>query len=310
MSETLCYFQSGIGNLILATPAMQAMAALDPSGKIDILLNPGYQKDSRFGAIREIFEYAPFVRQTVYFGEQNGNYRRFFVPVQSETSAAGHWANRKTPVKGAWPGSRWAIDPTHEIEVNMKYARHHGYKGPTPKPFAPVADWPVLSGPRPWIGICNSSFGTLVWEKKRWEWFPELAAGLLSEYGGTMFGVGGRGDLAEVPGIANFSGRTSIAETGKILSQLDLFVTTDTGCMHIADALDVPLISLFGPTITNKNAPVGKRSYFMKSAILCAPCQYTARFSTCRNYLCMRLITPDDVAETIRELKLLTVESG
>ena len=310
MTETICYFQSGIGNLILATPAFRALASMDPSGQVDILLDPNFKKDSRYGAAREIFEMAPFVREIVMYGGQNGQYRHYFVPVQSETSHAGHHVSRKSPRAGMWPGSRWNTEKKHEIEVNMGFARLHGYKGETPKPFAPVGDWPILSGPRPWIGICNSSFGTVIWEKKRWEWFPEFARMVRDEYGGTVFGVGGPGDLTEVLGIVNFSGKTSISETGKVLSQLDLFVTTDTGCMHIADALDVPLIALFGPTLTHKNAPVGKRSWFLKSEILCAPCQYESRFQTCRKYLCMSLIKPEDVIEEIRELKLLNARGG
>jgi len=304
-SETLCYFQSGIGNLILATPAFKALASLDPSGKVDVLLDPRFQRDSRYRAITEILGLAPFVGEVVLFGGQNGHYKRYFVPIQSETSNAGHHVCRKSPRKGAWPGARWRIDGLHEIEVNMTFVRAYGYKGPLPKPFAPVAVKPILSGPRPWIGLCNSSFGSVVWEKKRWEWFPEMAQVARREWGGTIFGVGGKGDLSEVPGIENFSGKTSISETGKILSQLDLFITTDTGCMHIADALGVPLIALFGPTMTSKNAPVGRHGHYLRSELICSPCQYTARFATCREYRCLRSIEPRDVVNAVRELKLL-----
>jgi ADP-heptose:LPS heptosyltransferase len=303
VSKTVCYFQSGIGNLVMATPALRAMASLDGSGKIHVLLDQKYRKDHRYGAVREMLENMPFVGRVLMFGEQNGSYERHFVPVQSEVSPGGHWVNKRTPKGDRWPGARWGAEDVHEIEANMRYVRHHGYRGEIPKQYVPVADWPVLSGPRPWIGLCNASFGSRVWEKKRWEWFPELKADLEGRFGGSCFGVGGPGDLAEVSfPFANFSGKTSITETAKVISQLDLFVTTDTGCMHIGDALEVPMIALFGATLTSKNAPVGRRSWFISSTLACAPCQYGMGFNTCIDYQCMRQIRPGKVVEAAEML--------
>jgi hypothetical protein len=305
MSETICYFQSGIGNLILATPAMQAMASLDATGMVDVLLDSGYRKDSRHSAIREIMISLPFVREVVIFGGQNGHYRRFFLPVQSETSPAGHWVKDRTPHRHTWAGGKWHAKGEHEIEANMRLATLHGYGGPTPRQFCPVADGPILSGPRPWIGICNASFGAKVWHKKRWPHFARLARIAKERFGGTVFGVGGGGELEDVSGIENMAGRLPITASAKLISQLDLFVTTDTGCMHMADALGISLIALFGPTLTSKNAPVSGKSWFLQSNLACAPCQYQANFQVCQRAMCMEMILPEDVIAAIGELKIL-----
>lgn len=56
-----------------------------------------------------------------------------------------------------------------------------------------------------------------------------------------------------------------IKKLGAILSLVDLYITNDTGAMHIAGFSDAKMISLFGPTDPNQWAPMGKNSLFIKS---------------------------------------------
>jgi len=56
-----------------------------------------------------------------------------------------------------------------------------------------------------------------------------------------------------------------IKKLGPILSLIDLYITNDTGSMHIADFSDAKMISLFGPTNPNEWAPTGENKYFIKS---------------------------------------------
>lgn len=303
MTQTVAYFKSGIGNLIVATPAFQALASMDPSGKIDVCLAANW-KDSREAAIRDLLAGSPFVDQIVtYPGSMNGKYRAFFIPVQSESSEAGSYIQARTRFnREKWPGANWTITKEHEIEANMRHVRALGYKGATPPLFVPVADDPVLSLPRPIVGLCNGAFGSPMWDKKHWPYFRQLAETLRLYFGGSVIGVGGPGELAGVPLDADYGGKLTMTQTAKVISQVDLFVSTDTGCMHAADALGVPTIALFGATLTSKNAPVGKRSKMIVSKEQCAPCQYSNLFHSCTVYRCMESILVGDVMREARRV--------
>lgn len=301
MSDTVAYFKSGIGNYVLATPSFQALAQMDESKKIDICLAKEYKKDSRYGAVKEMAIHSPFVNQIVEW-PSNG-YKTWFIPVQSETSHVGHFIQKRTKHhKHTWPGAAWRRNGTHEIMGNFSIVRALGWRGGIPKPYIPVANKPVLSLPRPVFAICNSSFGTEVWRKKRWTHFPVLIDMLRKRWGGSVIGVGGPRDLDELSLDQNFCGKTSIMETAFVLQQADAFITTDTGCMHIASYLDKITVALFGSTLTTKNAPLGSRSVALRSGAPCAPCQYESRFFTCRYYVCMDSILPEDVIETLEKM--------
>jgi heptosyltransferase-2 len=56
-----------------------------------------------------------------------------------------------------------------------------------------------------------------------------------------------------------------VKKLGAILSLIDLYITNDTGSMHIAGFADAKMISLFGPTNPNEWAPTGENKYFIKS---------------------------------------------
>lgn len=68
------------------------------------------------------------------------------------------------------------------------------------------------------------------------------------------------------------TGRTSIRELMAILAQCDLLLTNDTGPMHVAAALDVPLVSLFGPTDPVATAAYGLPGTIVRHPVDCSPC--------------------------------------
>ena len=65
---------------------------------------------------------------------------------------------------------------------------------------------------------------------------------------------------AGLPGpILDLAGRLTLRQTIAILSRCRLFIGNDSGLMHIAAALAVPLVAVFGPTEPGKTAPLGRR---------------------------------------------------
>lgn len=87
-------------------------------------------------------------------------------------------------------------------------------------------------------------------------------------------------------------GRDSPALLPALLSQFDAIVSGDTGVAHLAAALGVPVVTLFGPTDPALSAPRGEVT-IVRHAVPCAPCSYRA----CPiDHGCMRGIDPEEVA--------------
>jgi heptosyltransferase-2 len=92
--------------------------------------------------------------------------------------------------------------------------------------------------------------------------------------------VGARGEEALGRAVADrmrhpalvFSGGTTIRELMAIIRRCGLFLTNDTGPMHIAAAFQVPLVAVFGPTDVRTTAPFGEGHALVRHAVECAPC--------------------------------------
>ena len=97
----------------------------------------------------------------------------------------------------------------------------------------------------------------------------------------------------------DFTGRASLGRTAALLSRCDAMVSSDSGPMHIADAMDVPIVALFSthnyPTIWR---PVNGKSVVIYHEIDCGPCWLAACPVGNR---CMRNITPQEVFEALAQ---------
>jgi ADP-heptose:LPS heptosyltransferase len=77
----------------------------------------------------------------------------------------------------------------------------------------------------------------------------------------------------------------SIAEIAALISLSDLFISNDTGIMHVAGTTDTPLISLFGPTNPFNWAPCGKDKIFIRKSDLIDDIQTDDVFKICQTFL-------------------------
>ena len=72
-----------------------------------------------------------------------------------------------------------------------------------------------------------------------------------------------------------------------------MFITNDSGPMHIAASYDVPIIAMFGPTDSKETRPWSDNAIILDKQISCAPCK--KRECPLGHHNCMKLITPDEV---------------
>lgn len=164
------------------------------------------------------------------------------------------------------------------------------------------------------IGIASgAAFGS----SKMWslESFARVGAHFLSlGYEVVLFGSGREAEnnakitefisqiLGNPPaGLLDLSDQTTIPKLCQEIAKLDAFLSNDSGPMHIAAALRVPLVALFGPTHPTYCLPYrAKPAEIINLHLSCSPCQ--KRVCPLKHHNCMRGIDPEIVIESIKKV--------
>jgi len=106
--------------------------------------------------------------------------------------------------------------------------------------------------------------------------------------------------VASKAGALIAAGETSVGELLALLSLCDGFAGNDSGSMHVAGALGIPTVGLYGSTNPERTGPLGPKTTVLYHRIECSPClQRTCRFG---HYNCLRQIAAEEVAQALHEL--------
>lgn len=161
----------------------------------------------------------------------------------------------------------------------------------------------------PAIGV---SPGAAYGNAKRWlpERFAEVAIRMARERSAAVFLFGSKDEreLAEqvkalivAAGVTvhNFAGQTSLSGFIEYAANCSLFLTNDSGAMHIASALGIPTVTVFGATDDTATGPTGPLARVIREQVECSPCL----LRECPiDHRCMTAVTADRVAATAAEL--------
>lgn len=161
----------------------------------------------------------------------------------------------------------------------------------------------------PWAQEIGRRYIALIlgssWDSK--DWPEEGYAGLLSLVEGetvvllgdkTKADMGAR--LEKSPSksrVFNMAGKTNLAELVALVQGARACIGPDSGPGHIAGAVGVPHITLFGPTPMLRNAPRGSEHLAISARVACSPCK--RRVCPGLGKVCMRLITPEAVLDRL-----------
>ena len=150
---------------------------------------------------------------------------------------------------------------------------------------------------------------------KRWypEEFAKVASELSDQYDIVIFGGPDEQDIAldiekllikkDVKNYKNLAGKTTIPELINHISNLDLFITGDSGPMHVAAAFEVPTVAIFGPTKDNETSQwMNEKSLIVKKNLDCQPCM--KRTCPLGHHDCMNLIKAIDVSKAVDSINL------
>lgn len=106
--------------------------------------------------------------------------------------------------------------------------------------------------------------------------------------------------LADVLGQADLTNTADIRGSAAILGACSALVTGDSGPMHLATAVDTPVVALFGPTTEHWGFfPSGERDVVLQQNMDCRPCSLHGGTGCHRNIECLRVVTPRKLLEAL-----------
>lgn len=325
-----------LGDAALTLPLLRALKERLPGSKVTVWARPACAdmfhgnpwidevwSDAKAGGLFGVFKAGRRIAQ--------GRFDLALVPHRSFRSALAVWLSGVperigfSSSAGAWMFTRvvpfaWGM---HDLERNLSLllpvvggAEHSvdpQYLKASPQAAASIEQrLGSLGGPLggPLVGLHPGS----VWATKRWpvERFASLGRRLAAERGARIVLVGGSQDkdlasqvaTACGPAAIDLTGATTLPELIALMPRLSLFVTNDSGPMHIATASGVPTVAIFGPTTRELGFfPYGPDNRVLEVDLDCRPCGlHGSHVCPHGHFLCMKLISVDRALEACIEL--------
>ncbi|MGO9093908.1 MAG: lipopolysaccharide heptosyltransferase II [Bryobacteraceae bacterium] len=335
-SNILVRATNWVGDAVLSLPALRAIRERNPQAHLAILARPWvaglYARepfcDEHIAAPRSIAARLGLARAL--------RQRRFdaaiLLPNSFEAALIARLAGipqrigyrrdgRGFLLTAAIPPPRPSEIPRHESFYYLELLRRAGILPELP-PAAPILlygseearrigqeRFQALGFPLPVIGISPGAENS-----RAKQWLPERfveAATLLAaslQAGVVLFGSPKEQALCRLLAaqirkngcrVLNLAGETTLAQFVELAAACRLFLANDSGAMHVASALGVPTLAVFGPTDWIATAPAGPHFRILRQPVDCSPCQ----FRDCPiDHRCMTGVTAQQVAQAALEL--------
>jgi ADP-heptose:LPS heptosyltransferase len=296
--KVLMILGGGIGNIVQATPAIQAIAS--EKWIVDLKLECNSSKD-----IYEIFN-LPCVRNII-----KGEVTEEYTYQLNGPFTSGKKYNCQKTIR---PNMNYAQHiPEAKIYFSMAIQMGITAKLPDAKIIVPSSGYDPPKGS---VAIYPGSKHN--WAMKRWDKYDELA----KEFKhvvlvGTKKDITSHGDPTWIKNpwkwpknVETYQG--TLAEQAYTISKCDIFIGNDGGLGHVAAATGIPTFILFGPSSNIKNKPFTKHSYVIAMDLECRPCQFVklngksifdGGKSNCPHEMkCMKDMSVDYVLKRIKEI--------
>jgi heptosyltransferase-2 len=322
---------SWIGDMVLAQPLLKLLHARHAGLALDVLAPRWtFPLLARMPEVRRRIE-SPFAHGDLRLGERRrlgrelaaeGYDRAIVLPNTFKSALVPFFAG--IPTRTGYIGElrHWLLNDARKLDkerlpqLAQRYARlalprGEELKGPLPSPGLRVDDAARravldrlgLDRNRPVAALCpGAEFGPA----KRWpaRYFGELAQGLAA-HGCAVWLIGSQKDReigAEIERTAggacrNLCGDTTLEEAIDLLASCALVVSNDSGLMHIAAAVDRPLVALYGSSSPAYTPPLSSGARILKLDLPCSPC--FQRECPLGHFNCMMQLVPDQVLAAI-----------
>ncbi|MDE3058566.1 MAG: glycosyltransferase family 9 protein [Bacteroidota bacterium] len=292
-----------IGDVLLSTPAIYNMRQAYPNATIDFLTeefaadvvrgNPwvndvitfSKKRDSSFGLLRTVRSRRYDLVIDLFCNPRSA----LVTKISGARTRAGYPFRGRRYAYNSYVSPR--SDDVHNVEFNLDALRRLDIPIVSSQPFFPIDDRSkIFAGD--WLKKENLTGKTIValnpsgsWETKRWglQHFADFGDRVAEKYDAEIVLVWGpdeEGDAATIqmrmkhrPHIIP---RTSLKQLGAILQRCSYVVSNDSGPMHIAAAVRVPTLGIFGPTTPRLQGPYGEKHAWVRNEGLdCLECNLT-----------------------------------
>jgi len=327
-ARVLVIHAGALGDFILALPALRALRHAFPEAQIELLGRPGIAEialgsfvdkvwDIGTSAISSLLEndsptpdeVARFIQSfdiiVSWFADEEGLFEgalRRLCPGRVIS------ARSRPPAGGARHISDYLMETLDPLGIALE--RSHGRirlepAGGFENKRTGQEELPLDLGPqRPLLIIHPGSGG----RHKQWpaQNFAEVARRAAEIGAGSAAIILGPADqdLAGCFGSLRMieAGELSLLDVARILSQCDLYLGNDSGITHLAVALGLPTVAIFGPTDPRAWAPRGDQVVVLNKEMACAPCDH-GQGTTCSHSLCLEEIGTDEVLMALHSVQ-------
>lgn len=326
----ICVLQTAfLGDCVLTLPLLKKLREIMPRAAVTVVTRPETAEIFKAsGQVKAVIEDRKKTA-TSRLGEFNrlaaelraGNFDAAIIPHRSLRSALLAW-RAGIPVRVGFSSSAGSFLMTHkvpfswllhDVERNLSLlsplaenltAAFPGMKRDAGAPYG--KEDKVIAGIN-----AGSAWPTKRWPAEKWARLIKLLA---AAHGGKVLMVGGPGEkewngeierLAGPDNCLNLTGRTSMPELMEAIRPLKVFISNDSGPMHIAAALGVPAVGVFGPTTRELGFfPYGPNNRVVETPLACRPCALHGSKTCPRgHFLCMRLLTVDEVFRAAQDCR-------
>lgn len=316
---------SWVGDMIMAQTLFKLLKQQNPGTLLDVLA-PDWSLP--------ILERMPEINQQILLPAQHGelalrqryklavalrqhNYSRAIVLTNSWKSALIPFF-AKIPVRTGWLGEcRWLLlndvrylDKQKLPRMVERYASLAFAKNsilPTDLPTPRLSAFPTEIPAKPVLALCP---GAAYGPAKRWpeEYFAALAKEKLAE-GWDVWFFGSKQDELVIENIrqalaaptTSYAGQIDLMQTIDLFAAVSAVVSNDSGLMHLAAALEKPVVAIYGSTSPIFTPPLGMKARVVQNKVPCSPC--FKRTCPLEHFACMREVTPSQVSEALAELE-------
>ncbi len=285
-----------IGDVVLSLPALRDLRRNFPAARIEVLARPWVAE--LYGAVAEVDAVRPSAGRSTDAASVRGAFDVAVLLPNSFAAALAVWQadvpqrwGYATDGRGPLLTRAGSVPPQIRGRSQVYYYRAmlaavglSVSATPDASLFCPP-EWSsrgeaLLGGSGPWIGLNPGAFyGTA----KRWlpERYAAVGDTLARRTGARVAIVGGALERGLGESIASgmraparvLCGETGLSDLAGVLSRLSLLVTNDSGPMHMAAALGVPVVAVFGPTDSRETGPVGDAHRIVREPVHCSPCK-------------------------------------
>lgn len=292
-SNILVRATNWVGDAVMSLPALRAIRQRFSTARISVLAKPW---------VADLYGRESFIDEIILYSGQSPwrtghqlRSRRFDCAILLQNAFEAAWiawlARIPTRIGYKRDGRQLLLTravnvpkpgeiPRHERFYYLELLRRAGIIPALPESEAIRLGSGAVPSAKRVIGVSpGAAYGTA----KRWlpERFAEAAGTLATARGASiaLFGSKGErelcGEVAQLLNghqVINYAGQTTLAQFIDLASGCELFLTNDSGSMHIASALGVPTVAIFGATDDSTTGPTGRNARVVRHPVDCSPC--------------------------------------